>query len=152
MHKSGFLAVIAAYSSIMLTSPAGAYQQGGPVEATLGRMLLGESEIQGKKLEKAVAKADQHPLGGKDNPVRASGPQGQRAYLERLRCADGKTPSYNRAGNVGLGVFGNIVDLYIVQCAGSTPASTEILMDMYHSGYVETRAVPGFVIDSAPPT
>ena len=112
----------------------------------LSDMLAGKSAMKGKKLEKAIQKADEHPLGSEANPVRAAQPQGQRAYLAKLRCADGNAPQFNRSSNVGVGVFDNIVDAYVVTCAGSEPASSTIFMDMYHAGYVETRAVPGFTI------
>lgn len=43
--------------------------------------------------------------------------------------------------------YDNIVDIYQVTCAnGASPASSEIWMDMYHSGYVETDPVPGYGI------
>jgi hypothetical protein len=125
---------------VLLSAPALAKDD--PFE----RMMRGESAMPGKELERAVATADEHPLGSRENPVRVSRPQGQRAYLARLRCADGKVPAFERAGNLGPGVFGNIVDLYVVECAGSEPASSEVVMDMYHLGRTEDRAVPGFTI------
>lgn len=73
-------------------------------------------------------------------------PEGQRAYLDRLRCADGNAPTYARGGNLGDGPYGNIIDSYTVMCAGSEPASARIILDMYHRGYVELRPVPGFTI------
>jgi hypothetical protein len=108
------------------------------------RMMAGESAIQGKKLDKLIAKADKHPLGSKENPVRVSRPEGQRAYLASLLCADGKTPAFSRVGNFGVGVFGNIVDGYEVTCAGSTPEKTIVMMDMYHAGRTESRTIEGF--------
>lgn len=50
------------------------------------------------------------PLGSKGNPVRALMPQGQQAYLNRLICPDGKTPSFRRIGNFGVGVYTTIID------------------------------------------
>lgn len=108
------------------------------------RMMAGESYLQGKDLEKAIAEAEKHPLGSAKNPVRTTMPQGQRLYLSRLRCSDGKAPAFFRRGNVGVGVFGNIVDLYVVTCEGGEPKQSEIYMDMYHGGFIETRPVPGF--------
>ena len=95
----------------------------------------------------AVAKVEASgaPLGSKGNPVRASMPPGQRAYLDRLRCSDGKPPAYQRGGNVGDGPYGKIVDVYMVTCAGAQPASAEVHMDMYHD-HVEDRPVAGFTI------
>ncbi|MBX7532753.1 hypothetical protein K3165_07450 [Qipengyuania sp. 1XM1-15A] len=120
-------------------------------DAYLSRMLAGESAMQGSKLDKALAEASQYPLGSLENPVRASMPQGQRAYLSRLRCEDLSRPEFTRAGNVGLGPFGNIVDAYIVTCNGSEPAERTIHMDMYHSGYVESEAVDGYGITGGKP-
>lgn len=86
------------------------------------------------------------PLGSAQNPVRADMPAGQHAYLRRLRCADGRAPAFERIGSMGAGPYGSIVDAYAVTCAGSTPAESEIHMDMYHSGHAEAAAVPGFKI------
>jgi hypothetical protein len=115
-------------------------------ESRLDRMMRGESYLQGEELDRAIAKADEHPLGARENPVRVSRPQGQRAYLARLRCADGSAPVFERSGNLGVGVFGNIVDRYVVECKGSEPATSEVVMDMYHLGRTEDRAVPGFTV------
>jgi hypothetical protein len=77
------------------------------------------------------------------NPVRADGPMGQRAYLQRLRCADGTAPKFQRSGSFGTGPYGTILDLYSVQC-GDAPA-TEVQMDMYHE-HIEATPIPGFTI------
>ncbi|HSG35304.1 MAG TPA: hypothetical protein VLA37_12280 [Sphingomonadaceae bacterium] len=114
------------------------------LDTALALMLSGQSATQGSELDAAVAEADQHQLGSDENPVRASMPQGQRAYLDRLRCPDGSAPAYHRVGNFGVGVYGNIVDGYQVTCPGAEPKM--VVMDMYHRGYVENRAVPGFTI------
>lgn len=110
----------------------------------LDLMMAGQSQMQGAELERAVAAAAQYPLGSIQNPVRAAMPPGQRAYLSRLRCPDGATPSFTRRGNLGPGPYNNIIDDYAVTCPGKNPVS--IVMDMYHAGYVENRAVPGFTI------
>lgn len=125
----------------------------GPARADseVERMLRGESAMQGKKLDKAIAKAEQHPLGSKANPVRTTMPQGQRLYLSRLRCSDGQAPRFSRAGNVGPGPYGNIVDLYKVSCPGAQPAESDIYMDMYHGGFIESRTVPSFARDGEVP-
>jgi hypothetical protein len=115
-------------------------------DLALLRMLSGESMVQGDELDQRLAEAAAYSLGSKENPVRAQGPAGQRAYLSRLRCADLKAPTFNRAGSAGMSPYGNIVDVYIVTCSGSEPASSEIYIDMYHSGHVEEQAVPGYGI------
>ncbi|MEQ1547534.1 MAG: hypothetical protein ABL918_02675 [Chakrabartia sp.] len=111
-------------------------------------MLRGGPMLSKKKLAKAIIKAEKNPLGTNDNPVRAQGPLGQRAYLARLRCEDGTTPQYFRAGNVGAGVYKSIVDHYVVDCGAAAPGKVNVHMDMYHPGHQETRAAPGFTIVS----
>lgn len=120
-----------------------------PDGATIERMLSGQSEVSGSALDKRVATAAAHPLGSEKNPVRAQFPPGQRAYLARLRCTDGSTPRFDRAGSMGIGVYGNIIDNYTVDCGSAAPGRVQVYMDMYHSGYVEQRAVPGFTIVAA---
>lgn len=143
---------------IVAAALIGAAALGSPALAAgddaLARMLRGESAMTGKKLDRAIEHAAEFPLGDRRNPVRVTMPQGQRLYLARLRCSDGQTPSFYRAGNAGFGPFGNIIDIYIVTCADGTPARSEIYMDMYHAGFMETRPVPGFTTgpaDRAPP-
>lgn len=115
-------------------------------DSALSRMLKGESAIQGKKLEKALKKAEKYPLGSNENPVRAHMPPGQRAYLKRLRCEDGTPLQFRRQGNVGPGPYQNIVDKYQVRCGTDDSTAAFIYMDMYHKGYVEQRPVPGYSI------
>jgi hypothetical protein len=100
----------------------------------------------GKDLEKLIEQAQAHPLGSQENPVRADMPGGQRAYLNRLRCADGNRPTYSRVGSFGAGVYGRIIDGYEVLCKDSAPEKSMIFMDMYHPGHKEPAAVPGFTI------
>jgi len=125
-------------------SPAVAQQR-----ANEGRDLmrqLGAGGLQGTKLDKAIAKAERSPLGSKANPIRENMPQGEMAYLARLRCPGGQPPAASRKGNIGTGVYGNIVDRYEVACAGARPV--DVYMDMYHDG-PELRPIPGFTL--APP-
>ena len=112
----------------------------------LDRMLAGQSELSGAALDRAVAAAAKYPFGSERNPVRAAMPPGEVAYLARLRCSDGQPPRFERAGSYGVGVYGNILDGYMVNCGAAAPGQVEIFMDMYHSGYVEARPVPGFTI------
>jgi|JI10StandDraft_1071094.scaffolds.fasta_scaffold12820_4 hypothetical protein len=115
------------------------------------RMMKGQSNLQGKELEEAIKQAEAHPLGSAKNPVRTTKPQGQHLYLSRLRCSDGNAPKFYRAGNVGVGPFGNIVDLYKVSCGEAEPRESDVYMDMYHGGFIESRAVPGFAGGSVVP-
>jgi hypothetical protein len=134
-----------AFSSVLLALAAGACASGqmqrsdDPFDMSGGRYV-------GASLDKAIAEAAKHKLGTRENPVRAEMPLGQHAYLKRLRCADGKAPKFERAGNLGFGGFGSIVDAYDVRCEGSSPAQATVVMDMYFPDYVETQAVEGFTI------
>jgi hypothetical protein len=83
-------------------------------------------------------------LGTKTNPVRCEDPKGERQYLNRLRCSDGKPPTYSRIGSFGVGPYGNILDGYTLKCEDRDEVT--IFMDMYHEGYIEKEAVPGFTI------
>lgn len=107
-------------------------------------------EFMGRKPDAEVATiaeaAAVHPLGSQENPVRASDVSGQRDYLRRLRCADGKVPKFSRTGSFGAGIYGSIIDGYLVLCPGSEPAETMVFIDLYHPGHVEAGAVPGFTI------
>jgi hypothetical protein len=98
-----------------------------------------------KKSNQSKGDGDAKVLGSKAAPVRCDKPGGERAYLQRLRCPDGTTPSFNRVGSMGHGGYGHIVDLYSVRCA-DTGITHKIYMDMYHPGYVEKRPVPGFTL------
>jgi hypothetical protein len=109
--------------------------------------LLGGGRLKGAQLAAAIDKAASHPLGSKENPVRVSRPQGQHAWLRRLRCSDDRAPTFERVGNFGPGVFGAIIDGYKVTCAGGvTPAESIIFMDMYHPDHDETAPPPGFTL------
>ena len=70
-------------------------------EPDLDRVLAGESQVSGSALDRRIAAAERHPLGSRENPVRAQMPAGQRAYLQRLRCSDGRAPTFGRIGSRG---------------------------------------------------
>ena len=99
--------------------PAAAQER--PDEARDMARSMGMEGLSGKKLAKAIAKAERNRLGSKANPVRENMPEGQRAYLARLRCADGGKPASTRRGNVGPGIYGNIIDHYTLTCRGAGP-------------------------------
>ena len=81
---------------VIFTAPASAQQQPrlgqrtGSPEQMVARMSPVSPEEEVRAL---VAAADAHPLGTLENPVRVGGPDGERAYLARLRCADGTRES-----------------------------------------------------------
>ena len=99
-----------------------------------------------ERLRAAIEAAEAHPLGSRENPVRVGGPRGERAYIARLRCADGSSPRIGQRANAGVGVFGTIVDVYPLDCGSAAPGRVSLTMDMYHSDHVEDRAPPGFSI------
>lgn len=109
---------------------------------------LGSGGLSGKALAEAIDKAAVHPLGSLGNPVRTDRPVGERAYLGKLRCADGSAPSYLRAGNVGVGVYGYIIDHYQVTCPSQPAVSVYMDMDHVHE---ESRPVPGFIMAGEAP-
>ncbi len=95
---------------------------------------------------RAVERARGRPLGTAANPVRVSGPDGEHAYIRRLRCADGNAPRVGERHNVGVGAFGTIVDVWPLNCGDSAPGRFELIMDMYHDDYDETQAPAGFTL------
>ena len=111
-----------------------------PLGLTAGRYYQTGQEPEKKKKEEPKVSGD---LGTKDNPVRCKMPAGERAYLNRLRCADGKAPKYSRIGSFAPGPYGNILDGYNVQC--EEKEAVTVFMDMYHD-HVEKEPVPGFTI------
>jgi hypothetical protein len=91
--------------------------------------------------------ADAKPLGSPENPVRANSPAGQRAYIARLRCAGGDTPQIEGRMNIGIGIYGAIVDSYSLSCRGMP--RTSLAMDMYHD-WSENRPAAGFTMGTGP--
>lgn len=88
-----------------------------------------------------------YPLGSKDNPVRVFMPEGQRAYLNSLKCVNGGLVKYKRLGSVGEGPYGFMLDLYEVKCelkSKGIEKEYSIYMDMYHKNYQENKVVDGF--------
>lgn len=145
MTRQPVRAAILAISTLAMAAAVPASVQAQDFAELFG----GRKAPAGKELEKLIAAAQAHPLGSKENPVRADMPAGQRAYLNRLRCADGARPTYSRVGSFGAGVYGRIIDGYEVLCEDSTPETSMIYMDMYHPGHKEAAAVAGFDIKPA---
>ncbi|MET0370426.1 MAG: hypothetical protein ABW039_03510 [Sphingobium sp.] len=134
--------IVSLLSGCLAFAPAVANAQKDSMASLM--QALGMNGLSREELEKAIRNADAHPLGSDKNPVRVSSPAGERAYLSRLICADGRHPGFERGGSTGMGPFGTILDVYAVDCANAPTVS--VYMDMYHSDYVEVRAVPGFTI------
>lgn len=109
-------------------------------------MQRGISPLPPEELAARLAWASAYPLGSTNNPVRAEMPEGERAYLMRLRCEDGSRPQIGQRHNVGMGLYVSIVDVYPLDCGDVAPGAVEVHMDMYHAGHVENEAPPGFRI------
>jgi len=119
---------------------------GGGLGGGDGLDLMSGGAFKGKTLEARLKTAAAAPLGSRENPVRADRPEGQRAYLSRLRCGDGAAPTYERMGSFGPGPFGAIIDGYRVTCVIGELKERQVFMDMYHRGHVELAPVPGYAI------
>ena len=134
--------------TISISAPAAAQDGIGERTASPDQVLnmLGQG-VSDEELDRAVAEAAAHPLGTAKNPVRVGGPQGERGYIARLRCADGSRPKVGQRGSAGVGAFGTIVDLYPLDCGTAAPGRFELVMDMYHEEHKEQRAPAGFTID-----
>jgi hypothetical protein len=130
---------------LILAAPAAAQQprigqRTASPEAMVAQMNPASPE---EEMRALVAAADAHPLGTRENPVRVGGPDGERAYLARLRCPDGAAPRIGARREAGTGAFGSVVAAYQVICGD---ADTPIVFDMYHEEHVETRAPAGFTL------
>ena len=106
------------------------------------------------------------PLGrSKERAIEVCRPLGERDYLARLRCPDGRTPAFARHGNVGPRnapkpgtsdqdrleqmnpnrqlrpgeIDSHIIDVYEVTCSDKVH---EIFMDMYHCVGPQTSDPP----------
>ena len=96
-----------------------------------------------EEMRQLVAAAEAHPLGSLENPVRVGGPEGEHAYLGRLRCADGVQPRTGPRREAGVGAFGSVVGAYELGCGAQT---SRIVFDIYHEEHRETRAPAGFTL------
>lgn len=105
-------------------------------------------ELTGRScIEPNYEEISKHPLGTTGyNPIRVNGPKGQREYLSKLICPDGKpVREFSRAGSVGIGPYGFMLDLYNIKCTDKTYS---IYMDMYHPNNVESRPADGFTVEN----
>jgi hypothetical protein len=134
------------YPVLLILILAGCASNQSSEEAGYEAMLMGKAPHPNLTPEEAV-RVESSPLGSAQNPIRAEGPPGQRAYLMRLRCPEGRAPTFERGGSAGISPYGSMMDVYRVTC--DAPPTHSIYMDMYHPGHVESRAVDGFSIESA---
>ena len=107
-------------------------------------MMLGGGEAADPETIAAVEARG--PLGSRENPVRAAGPTGQRAYMRSLRCPDASVPEFGRNGSDGRSPYGAIVDVYGWSCPGGEEGV--VYIDMYHPDHVERRAPEGQALRS----
>jgi hypothetical protein len=151
-HRSRKSLLLPLAAAALLAAPAHALKpprEESPTPRTLlDGVGMGTSD---EEMAREIAVADRHPLGSRDNPVRVGGPEGERAYLARLRCTDNSAPAIGTRTAAGVGAFGSIVASYLVDCGMAGPAKAEIVMDMYHEGHAEKRAPPGFTIKPVRP-
>ena len=144
MRKLSFAFIVMAAS--LGAGAASAQPKPGDRTTSPEQMLaqMGEAD---SDYDQIVAEASKHPLGSAANPVRVGGPQGQRAYLARLRCAGGVRPAIGQRRSGGIGAFGTVVELFPLDCGASAPGRYDLVMDMYHEEHRELTAPPGFTID-----
>jgi hypothetical protein len=141
------IALALAAAALLSAAPSAAQPKPGDRTISPEQMLREMGLAPGQDdLAEALAAAAAHPLGTRENPVRVGGPEGERAYIARLRCGDGTPPRVGQRANAGIGAFGTIVDLYPLDCGSAAPGRFELVMDMYHEEHRETRAPAGFTL------
>lgn len=134
-------------AAALAAAPAAAQKPGdrtAPPQQVLGEMAP-EDPI--AEAERIAAAAAAHPLGSPENPVRVGGPQGARAYLARLRCADGSRPQVGARSTGAVGAYGTLTELYALDCGAAAPGRVALAFDFYHEEHVETRAPAGFALE-----
>jgi hypothetical protein len=132
----------------LLASPAAAQtpnlgKRTAPPEQSMAGIGGGSSDAEIAQVEAAAAA---YPLGSLQNPVRVGGPEGERAYVARLRCADGKPPRAGIPRHGGADAYGSLADLVPLDCGAAAPGRTEIAVDLYFEEHREDRAPGGFTI------
>ena len=139
--------ILLAAALALLASPASAQKPDEDNPTTDIYSLFGLERPDPERVREAVEAAAAHPLGSMENPVRVGGPPGQRAYIARLRCADGRRPRVGTRSSAGIGPFGTIVDIYPLNCRRAAPGEVALVLDMYHPEHREDRPPPGFTIE-----
>jgi len=114
-----------------------------PPEQSMAGIGGGSSDAEIARIEAAAAAA---PLGSLQNPVRVGGPEGERAYVARLRCADGKPPRAGIGRPGATDAFGSVAEMVTLDCGAAEPGRTEIAFDLYFEEHREDRAPAGFAI------
>ena len=135
-------------AAALTASAAATAQQPPRVESPAPRDLVegigsGNSDA---AIAQAIAAASAHPLGTLENPIRVGGPEGERAYLARLRCSDGRAPGVGARASAGVGAYGSLVDSYSLDCGAAAPGKVSLVLDKYHADHAEQGAPAGFQI------
>jgi hypothetical protein len=135
------------FALVLVASPAAA-QKLGARTATPGQVLGDQAAADPEaEAEQIAAAAARHPLGSLENPVRVGGPKGARAYIARLRCADGSRPKPGPHATGGVGAYGTVTERYPLDCGAAAPGRSALVVDYYHEEHVETRPAAGFAIE-----
>ena len=129
--------------ALTFTAPAAAQELGARTTSPEAMMAQMNNASPEDEIRRMIAEADAHPLGTAENPIRVAGPEGERAYLANLRCADGTTIRVGARHDAGVGAYGSVVGAYDVACGAS---AGRMVFDMYQAENVETRAPAGFTI------
>jgi CHAT domain-containing protein len=91
--------------------------------------------------------ADSAVLGTRAAPVQCDGPSGERRYLDRLRCPDGKKLIYDRRGTESGRALeahrGHLLDVYQARCEDGRHA-LDVYTCMYHYRSNERRPIPRY--------
>jgi hypothetical protein len=135
-------------AAVFVAAPASAQKLGARTatpQQVLGEMAPADPIAEAEAIAAAAAA---HPLGSLENPVRVGGPQGARAYIDRLRCADGSRPQVGRRSPGGVGAYGSLTEIYPLDCGAAAPGRALLAFDLYHEEHVETRAPAGFALDA----
>jgi hypothetical protein len=138
----------ALFAAALIATPAVAQKLGARTaspEQVLEEMAPADPLTEAEQIAAAAAA---HPLGTLENPVRVGGPEGARAYLARLRCADGSRPQVGARTPGGLGAYGTLTERYPLDCGAAAPGRVTLAFDFYHEEHVETHPAPGFTLDS----
>ena len=130
-------------SASLAAVPAAAQRLGARTTSPEQMMAQMDQSAPDEEMRRLVAEADRHPLGTVENPVRVGGPEGEHAYLGRLRCPDGATPTVGARSTAGIGAFGSVVAAFDLACGAQ---QHRIVFDMYHEEHIETRAPVGFTL------
>ena len=135
-------------AAALLAAPAAAQKLGARTSSP--DQVLGQEAALDPiaEAEQIAAAAAAHPLGTERNPVRVGGPEGARAYIARLRCADGSRPQIGPRSSGGVGAYGTLTERYPLDCGGAAPGRVALAFDFYHEEHVETRPAPGFALDA----